>query len=236
MHYSGNQLTGDIGELIVKKEFAKLFKWPYRRQEVDLGIDAEFEILLEGNLASGKIVKVQVKATEEPFKDGINTIYPAHEHVEYWKNFSVPVILCAVSTSTEEILWKVIDPDGNYKTPKGAKVEFDRAADKLDINAKPKFEKIAVYGNSIVMHLANITMQSLRSYCDESGNAWISIDSEASLAQHSANEQAINMIYRLIELSKGRTPEVASKMVSTMNRLWNQIDMELDRQRKEDLY
>jgi|GEM_PF-5297729 hypothetical protein len=30
MHYSDNQQIGDMGELIVKKEFIKLFKWPCR--------------------------------------------------------------------------------------------------------------------------------------------------------------------------------------------------------------
>ena len=219
MHDTPNQQTGDTGELIVKKEFVKLFGWPYRRQEVDLGIDAEFETLLEGNLASGRIVKVQVKATSESFVDGINTVYPKPEHVEYWKTLSVPVILCAVSTTTEEILWKVIEPEIDYSTPKGAKVEFDRAVDKLDISAKSKLETIATFGNSIIR-----------------GNGWLSIENPSSLEQHAANEEAILIIYRLINLSKGRVPPHVVQMVDNMNRLWNQLDLELHRQRTADLY
>ncbi|MBA6098500.1 DUF4365 domain-containing protein [Pseudomonas juntendi] len=236
MHYTPNQQTGDTGELIVKKEFVKLFGWPYRRQEVDLGIDAEFETLLEGNLASGRIVKVQVKATSESFVDGINTVYPKPEHVEYWKTLSVPVILCAVSTTTEEILWKVIEPEIDYSTPKGTKVEFDRAVDKLDISAKSKLERIATFGNSIILHLAEITSSSLNGFFDERGNGWLSIENPFSLEQHAANEEAILIIYRLISLSKGRVPPHVVQMVDNMNRLWNQLDLELHRQRTADLY
>ncbi|MFJ4347595.1 DUF4365 domain-containing protein [Pseudomonas sp. NPDC089401] len=236
MQYTANQLTGDVGELIVKKAFGMLFGWPYRRQEIDLGIDAEFETLLEGNSASGRIVKVQVKATSESFVDGINTIYPKPEHIEYWKRFSVPVILCTVSTKTEEILWKVIDPEIDYSTIKGAKVDFDRVADKLDISAKSKLESIATFGNSIILHLASTTSRSIDRFFDERGNGYISIESPSSLEQHDANEEAIGILYKLIRLNKGRVPQHVVQMVDNMNRLWNQLDLELHRQKTADFY
>lgn len=236
MHYFDNQQIGDMGELIVKKEFIKLFKWPCRGQEIDLGIDAEFEVMLEDHSSSGKIVKVQIKSTATPFKDGTNTIYPDREHIEYWKKITTPVILCAVNVESEEILWKVIDADFNYDTPKGAKIELDRTADRLTKASKLKLEKIATDGNNVLASLAKTTMNSLQSFIDSSGVAWLSIDSPKSLEQHAANEEAILLINRMIALSNGRLPASFSKTAETLNRLWNQIDMSLDRQKKEDLY
>jgi len=152
------------------------------------------------------------------------------------EKITTPVILCAVNVESEEILWKVIDADFNYDTPKGAKIELDRTTDRLTKASKLKLEKIAADGNNVLASLAKTTMNSLQSFIDSSGVAWLSIDSPKSLEQHAANEEAILLIHRMIALSNGRLPASFSKTAETLNRLWNQIDMSLDRKKKEDLY
>ncbi|GAB3092624.1 DUF4365 domain-containing protein [Lysobacter terrae] len=236
MQYDEKKIIGDIGELTVAKAFIKYFRWPCRQQTTDLGIDAEVEALDDNGASTGKIVKVQVKATMKPFTDGTNTSYPDREHIEYWKNFSVPVLYCYVSLATDEVLWTVIDPNKNYLTDKGAKVELDRAGDALTAHCKKRIRCIAVEGSDLIMQILGLVEKSIAGFFDTNGNCVMDIDNQRSQSQHQQNRQAIQMAYSLFDLFPQQASTAARARVRKLDALWNQLDIEADRQQKADLY
>lgn len=236
MKYSEKKIIGDIGELTVAKAFIKYFRWPCRQQTMDVGIDAEVEVTDQDTNATGKVIKIQVKATMEPFKDGKNTIYPEREHIDYWKQVAVPVLLCVVSLATDEILWKVIDPNDDYTTEKGAKVEFDRIKDALTPNSRAELEKLAVEGSDTIMQIMGLVERSINSFFDGSNNVIISIRDQESCDQHAINAEIIQMVHRLIQLSKRHASQITTNRVNALDRYWNRIDMELHSQKNDDFY
>ena len=92
----------------------------FRNQTVsDYGIDFEYEIAID-NYVTGKIVKVQVKATDSvaPNRDGRIAIGNLKQStLAYWAevSFSTPVVIALVDTSTEDIyiskpvFWQCLD-------------------------------------------------------------------------------------------------------------------------------
>lgn len=230
MKYDANKRIGDLGELIVAAAFIRHFRWPCRLQNMDVGIDAEVETTNNQGVASGKVIKVQVKATMRSFKNGINTIYPTVKHVNYWKEFSVPVLLCAVSLSSNEILWKLINPDFNYFTNKGARVDFDRGSDALNVNSRLAIEKIAVEGFDPVIQMLNSVKHSINSFFDASGNCTISTNDVEAYERHQLNREMINIAYRMIALSNRSNAQTLTNVTAALDRRWNMIGVELDRQ------
>jgi hypothetical protein len=236
MKYTESQIIGDLGEIAVSRAFIKYFRWPCRRQSVDLGIDAEIEIT-DGELNStGKVVKVQVKATMKPFEDGINVINLESRHIDYWKSFSVPVLLCAVSLATDEILWKVIESDRDYSTGKGAKVEFDRVKDALSPNSRNAIERIAVEGSDLVMQILGMVERSIGPMLGNAGSPSVSIENSAQVEQHELNRRILDVAYQLVGLTPNRPHGAAEARLQHLERSWNAIDLEMDRENKERFY
>lgn len=114
--YMRENQIGDQGELLVARLFIKHFKWICRLQEVDIGIDAEYEVVDANCNATGKVAKIQVKATSKAFTKGANDFYIEQHHLNYWQSFSLPVVFCYVSLVTDEVLWLCIEPDAAYRT------------------------------------------------------------------------------------------------------------------------
>jgi hypothetical protein len=90
--YSKSKQIGDRGEHLAASHVIKLFRWPFRLQTVDTGIDAEYEITDGNDETLGFIAKVQIKSTDADFVPGTNTCYVDERHINYWKHFSVPVV------------------------------------------------------------------------------------------------------------------------------------------------
>ncbi len=116
MQYAKEHQIGDQGEHLVAMTFIKLFGWPCRLQEVDTGIDAEYETTREDNSVTGHIVKLQVKTTASSFARGDNVAYVKQKHLDYWKEFSVPVVFCSVSLFKNEIMWTCVESEEDYRT------------------------------------------------------------------------------------------------------------------------
>ena len=116
MKYTEEQRTGDVGEHLVAVCFIRLFGWVCRLQDRDTGIDAEYETTEVGEVLSGQVVKLQIKATDANFKVGDNSFYVKEDHINYWKNFSVPVVFCFVSLQTNEVMWACIESESDYRT------------------------------------------------------------------------------------------------------------------------
>jgi hypothetical protein len=144
MKYTLALQIGDQGEHIVARQIIKWFGWPCRLQERDTGIDAEYELTTNNGDVLGKIVKIQVKTTQSRFQSGSNSFYLDERHVNYWKNFSVPVVFLYVSLDRDEILWKLVCSEEDYKSGGEAhKLVFNYPEDLLSVGCKEKLAQIA---------------------------------------------------------------------------------------------
>lgn len=145
MQYTNENQTGDAGEHLVAYQFIRHFQWACRLQDKpDTGIDAEYELVDANFEALGKIAKIQVKATAAAFKPGNNDFYVDQRHLDYWQNFSVPVIFCYVSLASQQILWMCVEPDDPYRTRgAGHKFMLDSNVNLLTAHSRKALEDIA---------------------------------------------------------------------------------------------
>jgi hypothetical protein len=127
MKYEISNIIGDAGEHFFAYKIIETFGWPCRLYGIDLGVDAEIEILDEKNRTTGKLLKVQIKTTNGEFdsKNQTYTIYLDDEHIEYWKNLVVPMIICGIRLENKIIYWKQVDENSIDDTSQGGhKITF----------------------------------------------------------------------------------------------------------------
>ena len=60
MKYPEKAANGDAGEFFFAYKVASVLKWPCRLLDIDIGIDAQVEILNEDGTSTGRFVAFQV--------------------------------------------------------------------------------------------------------------------------------------------------------------------------------
>ena len=137
MEYTSKARHGDIAEHLVAFRIMKLLGWPCRLYGIDLGVDAEVEILDAKGITTGDIIKLQVKSVQDTPPTDKFEIYCRDDHVEYWQRFSTPVIFCGVDLSNDAVYWKQITASDSYDT-RGVskKITFSKNADTLSADTK----------------------------------------------------------------------------------------------------
>jgi len=138
MQYSSTNIIGDAGEHLVASRVINLFKFPCRLIGIDIGIDAEIEIIDDNYKSTGEFIRCQIKTTtSDTFY-----LYIDEEHMAYWNKMSMPVVVFLVHLENEKIYWHCIDEIGKYKKGKsGYVVNFDEA-DNLNAGNKDRFKEI----------------------------------------------------------------------------------------------
>lgn len=120
----------------------KLFGYPCRLNSIDIGIDAEIELIDDNFKSTGKFIKCQIKTTKLSDK---SSLFLAEKHIKYWNSISVPVVIFLVHLDTEEIFWHCVDNIESYeKSASGYKIEFD-STQILKEDNKEKFDEIAIF-------------------------------------------------------------------------------------------
>lgn len=114
--------TGDAGEHFFAYRIATALRWPCRLLDIDIGLDAQIEVLDEDLNSSGQFLAVQIKATADAF-DG--RIYIDRRHVEYWQSCETPVLLALVDITAGEVYLQAIDKSGKYVSAPGGDIRFD---------------------------------------------------------------------------------------------------------------
>lgn len=128
MQYAKNSANGDAGEYFAAYTLTKSLGWPCRLYGVDLGVDAELEILDAQGLSTGDIIKVQIKTFDSAGADP--AVYVDDRHIDYWKRFCLPVIICCVELSAERVFWKQITATEAFRSGgTSRKVTFNRHQD-----------------------------------------------------------------------------------------------------------
>jgi hypothetical protein len=98
--YTKDMAQGDWGEYYFAYKVIKTFGWPCRILDIDIGIDAQIEILDKEFNTTGRFIGVQVKTTKKlSIKD---------KHIAYWRSCEFPVIIVHVDPKSKEMLYWTI--------------------------------------------------------------------------------------------------------------------------------
>ena len=126
----------------------KLLCWPCRLLAVDLGVDAEVEVLDDNGESTGDIIRLQIKSTEK-HDGGEKLSIPTDErHVTYWKKYCAPIVFIGVDLNTETIYWRQITSIGNYDTNgESKKIEFCTKHQVLTAETKDDWRKLVTPDN-----------------------------------------------------------------------------------------
>jgi hypothetical protein len=96
----------------------------FREQsESDYGIDAHAE-LIESERPTGQLLGLQLKSGPSYLSETCDDGYVFRtdkEHVEYWQNHALPVLICLCDIGTNTIYWQVVNTDTAISTGTGYK-------------------------------------------------------------------------------------------------------------------
>lgn len=115
--------TERIGVGIASTAFERL-GFAFREQSVsDYGIDAHAE-LIESEQPTGRLLGLQLKSGPSYLSETCDEGYVFRmnkEHVEYWQNHALPVLICLCDIDTKTIYWQVVNPATATSTGTGYK-------------------------------------------------------------------------------------------------------------------
>ena len=121
--------------------------WIFREQETaDHGIDAHIESVIDRK-ATGRLIAVQIKSGKSYFGNSTDSGYIFRgdaEHLEYWINHSLPVLLFLVDTENERVYWEYVVDSNVESTGKGWKIEVPRSQ-RLEPRHFKQLEQIATH-------------------------------------------------------------------------------------------
>ncbi len=123
-------ITGDLGMSIANSAFARA-GFAFRAQtQLDFGIDALAELVVDEQ-ATGQLLAIQVKSGASQFRQSNDSAFvfrPPHpEHVAYWLDYSLPVIVCLVDTETDTVYWQAVTDSTVESTGASFKVLVPRS-------------------------------------------------------------------------------------------------------------
>ncbi len=132
MKISNNQKTDHVGVQIVGEMFESA-GYIFREQTTkDFGIDAQIEVV-DGDIVTGKLIALQIKSGSSWFKEKSDDgfIYRGDiEHLEYWLDHSLPVLIVLCDTQKRKCFWQSVTP---------ANITYTKKAWKTTV---PKYQQI----------------------------------------------------------------------------------------------
>jgi len=100
LKYTEDSAIGDAGEYLFAHKVAETLEWPCRLLDIDIGIDAQIEILDDNRNSMGKFIAVQVKSTRDKEKQSTSV---EKKHIAYWSELEVPVLIVFVNLSKKKV-------------------------------------------------------------------------------------------------------------------------------------
>ncbi|WP_019101863.1 DUF4365 domain-containing protein [Chromobacterium haemolyticum] len=134
MKYSIGTANGDAGEFFFAYQVASVLKWPCRLFDIDIGIDAQVEIINADRISTGRFVAFQIKATSGDEQD---CRYVSMRQLNYWRELELPVFVVLVDLSNEVMYLHRVTIDREYSpTKKGlVRIDFDLTQDRFTVNS-----------------------------------------------------------------------------------------------------
>lgn len=129
MKYPKSTALGDAGEIYFAYKIASVLRWPCRLFDIDIGIDAQVEIM-EGGQSTGKFVAFQIKTSTSDHKF---RRYVTDDQINYWTGLSVPVFAVLVDMPSGDMYFHLVAKDNEYPlTGKGnRRISFDPASEQF---------------------------------------------------------------------------------------------------------
>jgi hypothetical protein len=126
--YSSTERVGvtEVARIVVSD-----LGWIFREQPiVDMGIDAQIELVANDNTATGQLIGVQIKTGAGNFHETPDAYvyYGDTDHLDYWTGHSLPVILVAHFPETGDTLWAVVSESAVERTKKGWKLAIPKTS------------------------------------------------------------------------------------------------------------
>ncbi|GHC08849.1 DUF4365 domain-containing protein [Thermomonas carbonis] len=142
MKYPKTAATGHAGEFFFAYQVAKVLGWPCRIFDIDIGVDAQVEVLNAKCESTGKFVAFQIKTTAI---EGVKGRYVDPEQLAYWKGLEHPVFLVLVDLEDESMYLHRIDRRRQYPKTKGGLVHiaFDRQRNRFGPDSERDFSAAA---------------------------------------------------------------------------------------------
>ncbi|QLE36210.1 DUF4365 domain-containing protein [Vibrio parahaemolyticus] len=113
LKYTEDKATGDAGEYLFAYTVSSVLEWPCRLLDIDIGIDAQVEVLDDNRQSMGQFFAVQVKATKNVDKSKISV---EDKHIEYWDSLETPVIIAFVNLAKKKVYVRSFDDFKESKT------------------------------------------------------------------------------------------------------------------------
>jgi len=124
MKYPDTTAIGDAGEFYFAYQIAHVLRWPCRLFDIDIGLDAQVEILDAKRNSEGRFVAFQVKTTS--VENSKTSVYVKRAQVDYWKTLELPVFVVLVDLPTGSMLLHRITDQDYVKTNGGRlRIDFD---------------------------------------------------------------------------------------------------------------
>lgn len=197
MEYSKRSVNGDAGEYFLAYKMTKILDWPCRLYGVDLGVDAELEIMNSSNESTGDIIKIQIKSVDEITRTDSVSIFVDDRHINYWKRFCLPVIVCCVDLKNENVYWKQITATESYQTAGlSKKVSFCLKNDLLKLSSKKELIELACPSESKNIELY---FEELAKLYDELPKSSFSCSDQADTMSLGKKIDEINKVIEKIE-------------------------------------
>jgi len=143
--YNKSSQKGEVGITILKSLIETEFLWLLRvnHKEHDFGIDAYIDVIAEDGGVTGKSIAAQVKTGDSYFKESNNIGWVFRgkmEHLNYYLNHDIPVIIILVNESTKKAYWCLCDATKTEKAGENWKIVVPYAQE-LTSSAKMELEK-----------------------------------------------------------------------------------------------
>ena len=135
--------TAQQGEDLAQLHFSKLGFTVRPQNNRDYGLDHHAE-LIEDEQASGRLLALQVKTGDSYFaeQDGTDIIFRTDsDHMDYWLNHSLPVVVCLCDLAESEVYWQIVSPETFVSTGKGFKIRVP-IDQKVDEQSKYDLQQI----------------------------------------------------------------------------------------------
>lgn len=105
----------------VQRRVTALLGWLFREQPTsDYGIDAHIEVV-ENNIATGRLIGAQIKSGASYFEEPVGRGYTYrgdNDHLDYWLNHSLPVIVAIYNPDNDDCLWGLVSESRVTRTKK----------------------------------------------------------------------------------------------------------------------
>lgn len=164
MQYADSNVTGDAGEYYFAYFVTHTLGWPCRLLDIDIGIDAQVEILDDQSHSTGQFLAVQIKGTRDGDKLSLDV---AKKHVQYWLSIDVPVLLALVNVDSQAVYVKSIRVDGGDPLPNTRGKNYKFSFNKLDLLSTSRINELRLLAYAPEIRRIEELLESVESKCSE---------------------------------------------------------------------